>query len=453
MLTRLKWGGIGAEVPVMTLVRWPAEADPASTGDASASLSSGVPRWLTVRGELRVVGQVALVMALVEGVIMALIPVLALPHATEVVADPLLLMAVGAPLIAWLVVRPFIAQLRGMYAEITDQERRRVFEGQLRQGFEMAYDEESAIEVTRRALELICPSGVSDLLLADAASGRLRSVVAVPSVASSGATADAGTPSCPVRIPGSCPAIVSGVAQRFEDPEAIHACPQLRLRTSPVRAAACLPVSSMGRALGVLHVTTDDARILDRATVHRLGLLASQAGAGVGMRRSFSWTQSQADTDVLTGLLNRRALAERSGPRLAGCGEYAVVMMDLDHFKRLNDAHGHEAGDRALRTAARTVKGIVRSVDLVARYGGEEFVLLLPGMDVVGGVKVAERIREGLALAATADDAPSTTASFGVTGVAEGTDVWAAVREADLALLAAKQAGRNQVRAAALPAT
>jgi diguanylate cyclase (GGDEF)-like protein len=443
----------------MTLVRQATEGAPAADGEVSAPAE--VPLWLTMRGELRVVGQVALVMALVEGVIMAVIPVLELPPAAQVVADPLLLMAIGAPLIAWLVVRPFIAQLRRMYADLTDQDRRRVFEAHLRQGFEMAYDEVSAIEVTRRALELICPTAESDLMLADAANGRLNSVVAVRSVVeqagrpvgSATGPAESGPPRCPVRVPGSCPAIVSGAAQRFEDPGAIHACPQLRLRTSPVRAAACLPVTSMGRAIGVLHVTADDDAVLDAATVHRLGLLASQAGAGVGMRRSLSWTQNQADTDVLTGLLNRRALADRAASRLAGCGEYAVVMMDLDHFKQLNDAHGHEAGDRALRAAARTVKHIVRTVDLVARYGGEEFVLLLPGVDLLGGVKIAERIREGLALDAAADLAPSTTASFGVTGVPEGTELWAAVREADLALLAAKQAGRNQVRTAALPVT
>ena len=89
-------------------------------------------------------------------------------------------------------------------------------------------------------------------------------------------------------------------------------------------------------------------------------------------------------------------------------------MADLDHFKGLNDTHGHETGDRALRVFAETLRESVRSEDLVCRYGGEEFTVLLPGVDLAEAVEIMERVRETLARTTRRGDVPSFTASFGV---------------------------------------
>jgi diguanylate cyclase (GGDEF)-like protein len=126
-----------------------------------------------------------------------------------------------------------------------------------------------------------------------------------------------------------------------------------------------------------------------------------------------------------------------------------VVLIDLDHFKRINDTYGHLAGDRVLREAAAAMAGAIRPYDAVGRYGGEEFLMLLPGCDRINAVSHAERIRLALSDIAVGTSSGDVhfTASFGVTVVDHGsqTDVQVAVNAADSALYAAKRAGRDRV--------
>ncbi|MGH9475666.1 MAG: GGDEF domain-containing protein [Terriglobales bacterium] len=162
--------------------------------------------------------------------------------------------------------------------------------------------------------------------------------------------------------------------------------------------------------------------------------------------------EEQARTDALTGVLNRRALEAGAQRELSGCqrrqAPLAVLAIDLDHFKFLNDAYGHGAGDAALAAAAKLLSQCLRSSDLLARFGGEEFVAVLPDRDGVRASLIAERLRsrleelrvdyEGQALALTA--------SFGI-AVAGSGDTWSGIlRRADRALYAAKRAGRNCIR-------
>lgn len=156
-----------------------------------------------------------------------------------------------------------------------------------------------------------------------------------------------------------------------------------------------------------------------------------------------------AQKDPLTGLLNRRgmdavfksalALAHRSGRPLA------VAMVDIDHFKRINDVHGHEVGDTVLVALARLIKKRVRQADVVARFGGEEFVVLLPDTDLNG----AEQLANLLVQAVAAHDNPpygSVTISVGVAeATGEATDLTELLHRADAAMYRAKHLGRNQV--------
>ncbi len=122
-------------------------------------------------------------------------------------------------------------------------------------------------------------------------------------------------------------------------------------------------------------------------------------------------------------------------------------MADLDHFKTINDLHGHPAGDEVLRRFAALLRQAARSSDLCCRYGGEEFLLLLPGMDKTGALARAESLRQTLA-AAPGGVAP-VTASFGVASFpADGDDARALVQAADAALYRAKHGGRNRVEPA-----
>lgn len=159
-----------------------------------------------------------------------------------------------------------------------------------------------------------------------------------------------------------------------------------------------------------------------------------------------------AREDALTGLANRRRFMEVLKQELERVGRYghplAVVMLDLDHFKAVNDTHGHGAGDAVLREAARALRSVCRDVDLAARLGGEELALLLPETDAAGARVVAERARERIAGVAHETSEGRTfrvTASFGVAAARPGASSESVLHAADEALYRAKAAGRNQV--------
>lgn len=158
-----------------------------------------------------------------------------------------------------------------------------------------------------------------------------------------------------------------------------------------------------------------------------------------------------ATTDSLTGLANRRAFFDRtdSARMLAARTRQpvALMMLDLDHFKSLNDRYGHAAGDDALCLFAATAQTTLREHDIMGRLGGEEFALLLPGTDLEGALQAAERLR--LAVQGTplpsAFEAYAMTVSIGVVAIEPHEHINAALARADHALYAAKNAGRNRV--------
>lgn len=168
--------------------------------------------------------------------------------------------------------------------------------------------------------------------------------------------------------------------------------------------------------------------------------------------------QRQALVDSLTGLANRRlceAALEKEIARAERFSEpLALVLADLDDFKRINDAYGHPAGDEVLREFASTLQDCIREIDLAGRWGGEEFIVVLPGTDLEGGVRLAERIRAALAkrdAVSPTGDRLSTTASFGVAyyeGSGTPADLLGA---ADTALYEAKRTGKNRVVPAGKP--
>lgn len=169
--------------------------------------------------------------------------------------------------------------------------------------------------------------------------------------------------------------------------------------------------------------------------------------------RAILHQRTLAITDPLTGLHNRRYLLEqleieRERSRRYGV-PFSLIILDVDHFKHYNDAHGHPAGDAALRELAHRLLNCVRRLDTVARYGGEEFAVLLPATDLASAGRTAERMREGVA-SRSFDHGPLTV-SLGVAycGSHAKSDVIAA---ADVALYRAKSLGRNQVCLAATEA-
>jgi len=172
------------------------------------------------------------------------------------------------------------------------------------------------------------------------------------------------------------------------------------------------------------------------------------------LRSSLTESVEFAVTDALTGLNNRRyldthlaTLVDRSNRRRR---PLSVLITDIDHFKAINDTHGHEGGDDVLRDFARRVRGAVRGADLACRYGGEEFVVVMPDTTSEIAAQVAERLREAVAAApfrisATGTAAPVTTSVGIATLEADGEGADALLRRADKALYQAKNDGRNRV--------
>lgn len=156
-------------------------------------------------------------------------------------------------------------------------------------------------------------------------------------------------------------------------------------------------------------------------------------------------------TDALTGVYNRRYFQERLDLEIARAerreGPLALVMLDVDHFKQINDCHGHEAGDRVLKTLCVRVGERLRRIDVLCRLGGEEFVVLCPDTNVDQAFQVAQALWQALARESVAGVGP-VTASFGCAAWREGESADDLLRRVDAAVYAAKQAGRNQIQIA-----
>ncbi len=168
----------------------------------------------------------------------------------------------------------------------------------------------------------------------------------------------------------------------------------------------------------------------------------------------------QATYDGLTGVLNRGSVLDALNQDLARAGResgpVAVLLTDIDHFKKVNDTHGHQAGDAVLQETAHRMKSAIRAYDSMGRYGGEEFLIVLPGCDGEDAVHQAERIREAIAGPSYSYGGAvfTSTCSVGVSwrSCASSDDAAELIREADLALYRAKAAGRNRVEAFAADA-
>ena len=195
------------------------------------------------------------------------------------------------------------------------------------------------------------------------------------------------------------------------------------------------------------------ARLLDRELSDRLE-------REVAWRRVIEAELTQrANVDVLTGLSTRRHLLDQGVEELRRAQRLghgvSVLVIDVDHFKSVNDRYGHHVGDVVLATLAGLVRDGLRRIDSIGRLGGEEFAVIMPGADAARAVEVAERIRQRVAQQRldVNDQQLSVTVSIGVAECVVEQDLLAeALDRADAAMYRAKQAGRNQVRTAPLPA-
>jgi len=216
-----------------------------------------------------------------------------------------------------------------------------------------------------------------------------------------------------------------------------------------------LPLRTEGSTVVSLLRVMGVPRALDADDRDVLAVLATQAATSLENAQLHTRALAQASEDSLTGLLNHRAFQDRTEQEVArarrGGHPLAVVMIDLDGFGAINNAHGHQAGDVTLVAVARCLRAQTRQADVAARYGGDEFALILPETDLEEAVSLAERIRAELARLTMAHGprAIHVTASVGVAAMPDhATNREHLIGAADRASYAAKRAGKNRVRQA-----
>jgi two-component system cell cycle response regulator len=210
------------------------------------------------------------------------------------------------------------------------------------------------------------------------------------------------------------------------------------------------PVVFAGQEIGRLALSVPDALEVDASSL--LPLVARELGGALRMTALVEESQRQASTDILTGIMNRRAFLAAMEVEIARSVRHGyplcVMLMDVDHFKAINDRRGHASGDRVLAAMGSMLGPSLRRSDLAARWGGEEFVVALTSTELDGGRVVAERVRleiERMIVLDGKGEPIPVTASVGLACLLPGEDVHALVDRADKAMYAAKVGGRNRL--------
>ncbi|MBA4286874.1 MAG: hypothetical protein C0434_15225 [Xanthomonadaceae bacterium] len=256
-----------------------------------------------------------------------------------------------------------------------------------------------------------------------------------------------------------CWGVRRGQTIRIEDPADPLFCPHLHGIHVPLRQRphACVPIVALGESVGMIHLEWNEHVDAGEAPPDPVLIrnVAEQVGLAIGNVRLREELRRQAIRDPLTGLYNRRHFDETLKNRIAEHGRngrrFALLMIDIDHFKRINDEHGHDVGDEVLRETGGLLQRIVRSDEAVFRLGGEEFAMIVD--DGQGGgsqaTGCAERVRREVeAMRVTRRDRPlpAITVSIGLArypqDVPPGVD---SLQRADAALYIAKRTGRNRV--------
>jgi diguanylate cyclase (GGDEF)-like protein/PAS domain S-box-containing protein len=226
------------------------------------------------------------------------------------------------------------------------------------------------------------------------------------------------------------------------------------LQTYGIKSALQLPMIAFDQIIGYAEIwDSRNEREWSEEDIQFCQTLANQAAIVIENARLYNQMQFLAVTDTLTGIFNRRGLFERGrheiNRALRSAHPLAAILLDIDHFKHINDTFSHAVGDEVLRTLAELCNQNLRSVDIIGRYGGEEFAILLPDTDTAPALQVAERLRQCVAETPviTQNGMVNFTISLGVACLTDGVSTLAVLLDhADSAMYQAKAAGRNKVQ-------
>jgi diguanylate cyclase (GGDEF)-like protein len=299
--------------------------------------------------------------------------------------------------------------------------------------------EEEAQELLRRQLQRVVPESDPVVFVRNNSEDRLQAASSV-----------AHDPELAARLTNAKPRSCLAVRYAQSQQQGSELDPLLECEVCGKRAgySLCDPLIVHGEVIGSVLLT--GPRPVDDTVKRRLSESIAQASPVLGNLRNLAIAELRAATDALTGLPNNRAAQDNLRRMVAHASRsvspLAAVLLDLDHFKRINDLYGHPKADEVLALVGATLSTSVRESDFVARYGGEEFVVLMPGTDVEGALALAEKLREAISALVFADLEQPVTASLGVAVFPDdASDPGTLIRHADRALYTAKRAGRNRV--------
>lgn len=247
--------------------------------------------------------------------------------------------------------------------------------------------------------------------------------------------------------PGECWALRRGRVHQVTPQQTGLRCPHIGESAATV---LCIPMMAQGEDLGLCFLSAAELSPSTQQLAHTVAEQVALAIANLQLRQRLF---QQSIRDPLTGLYNRRYLEESLAQELSRAERYghsvAVIMLDIDYFKHVNDNYGHDAGDQVLRAVGRLLRERVRASDFACRYGGEELTLVLPNSSGMDALHRAETIREAigdLQIRYEGRSLPTISASLGVASYPQhGKSGYALIQTADTALYRAKAAGRNRV--------
>lgn len=260
-----------------------------------------------------------------------------------------------------------------------------------------------------------------------------------------------------IRIPTAVGYVAKAVRKRT--PLIIHNLPndpentsQQQMGLHNIQSAIVAPLITKGQVLGAISLESTKAEAFNENDLSLLVSFAATATAAIQNARLHAEVQKLAITDGLTGLYNRRGLFELGQREVERARRYkrplVAIMLDIDHFKYINDYYGHLVGDMVLQTVAKRCSDNLRRIDILGRLGGDEFTILLPETDMYTASHVANRVRQTIAdNPVSAGDGPiNVSVSLGVARATSTTpDLEVLISRADAALYVAKREGRNRV--------
>jgi diguanylate cyclase (GGDEF)-like protein len=343
----------------------------------------------------------------------------------------------------------FVVRRRRAAARTSEIEHRREVadrhyaDGQARFGeaMQVAENQNEGHELLIRHLEAGTPDASITVLIRNNSGDRLEPAVALPE----------GSPlAAPLEHakPRSCLAVrLSRPVDQGPSSDEIISCEVCGAQEGE---STCQPLLVGGEVIG--SVLTNAREVASDAERRRIRDSVTQAAPVLANLRNLALAELRAATDALTGLPNRRAIDDHLKRLLAQAGRsltpMSAILLDLDHFKTINDTYGHERGDEVLAAVGALMRTELRGADFAGRNGGEEFIVMLPDTDRAGAMRVAEHLRKAMHSLTLPGVTRAVTASFGIASFPEDALEGATLlRLADRALYAAKQNGRDRVEA------